>query len=190
MEEVFLKINNFGCERKEITIEIHESGNELFIKREVYAEGKFKDLVCRIRLPVQVVEGQVSCKFNPNEKSGQLSLKISNQSPSEFVGRYEICEFPLEADENATEDNMELNINQTDDFFVFEPKNRLKSMARASIALDNKQLIFLVTYESVAKTRKITLPMGISLNQIVVENAPIGKKSYYFEKTTHCNKYS
>jgi len=114
-----LKINNFGCERKEITIEIHESGNELFIKREVYAEGKFKDLVCRIRLPVQVVEGQVSCKFNPNEKSGQLSLKISNQSPSEFVGRYEICEFPLEADEHATEDNMELNINQTDDFFCF-----------------------------------------------------------------------
>jgi len=55
-------------------------------------------------------------------------------------------------------------------------------MARASIALDNKQLIFLVTYESVAKTRKITLPMGISLNQIVVENAPIGKKVTILKK--------
>jgi len=184
-----LKVSNFCCELNEIVIEIHDNGNELYMKRVVYTGEIWKDLICRLKLPVQVNEKNITCTYNREFKNGQLTARLTSQGTDEIVGIVNVCKFDIEADPTSTMQNIELNIEQTDDTFEFSPKNKMNVRASVSVVLENKTLLYDVKFETlsqtVTKSRKITLPIPfLGSSQVVTQDCPLGKKVVVHKKPT------
>jgi len=172
-----LKINSFGCELDELTVEVHNDGNELFLKRGVIIDGVHTDLVTRIKLPDKVTKESSSASYDKKEKNGELVFRMG-QLINDFVGTYEICEYTIEGDPNSQKDSIEFDISQTNDAFIFVPKEKCKSSCRITASLENNTLKFMTTIdgEDVTKVRTIKIPIPISPSQVLLEEFSIGKK--------------
>jgi len=69
-----LKINNFGCELDQLVVEVHNDGNELYIKRGVIIDGVHTDLVTRIRLPEKVTHSSTSATYEKKRKKWGINI--------------------------------------------------------------------------------------------------------------------
>jgi len=176
-----LKMNNFGCDLSQITIEVHNDGSELYIKRNVMMDGVHTDLVTRIKLPDKVTHNSTSATYNKAEKNGELIFRMG-QVINDFVGEHDICDFTIEGDESSTKDSLDFDITQTNDSFVFLPKEKVKQFCRVTALLDGNNLKFVVTHDDVTKIRTIKIPVPISPEQVKLEDNIIGKKITIFKK--------
>jgi len=170
-----LKINNFGCELGELTVEVHNDGNELYIKRGVIIDAVHTDLVTRIRLPEKVTQTSTSATYEKNEKNGELIFKMG-QVISNFVGSHEICDFTIEGDDNSKSEDLEFDISQTNDSFTFVPKEKVNPSCRVSAMLEDNTLKFIITHGDITKIRTIKIPVPISPSQVHLENHTVGEK--------------
>jgi len=176
-----LKMNNFGCEINQITVEVHNDGSELYIKRNVIVDGIQTDLVTRIKLPDKVTHSSTTATYKKNEKNGELVFRMG-QVINDYVGEHEICEFTIEGDETSTKDSLDFDITQTNEAFIFLPKEKVKQSSRVTAMLENNNLKFVVTHDDVTKIRTIKIPVPISPEQVEQVPHTIGRKITIFKK--------
>jgi len=171
-----LTINNVGCDLNQLSLEVHNDGNELYIKRSVIIDHIHHDLKTKIRLPDKVTQNSTSATYNRNEKNGELVFRMG-QVISDFVGTYDICDFTVEGEDNSeTPEDLEFDISQTNESFIFVPRAKAKSSCRVSALLENNSLKFIVTHGDVTKIRTIKIPVPISPVQVILEDHTVGKK--------------
>jgi len=125
------------------------------------------------------------------KKNGELVFKMG-QVISNYVGIHEICDFTTEGDEKSTSEDLEFDISQTNDSFIFVPKGNVHPSCRVSALLEDNTLKFIITHGDVTKIRTIKIPVPISPAQVQLENYTIGKKITIHKKpniTEHQNDF-
>jgi len=168
-------MNNLGCDLNQITVEIHNDGTELYIKRNVTINDVNTDLITRIKLVDKVTEHSSSATYHKKENNGELIFKMA-QVIDDFVGEYDICEFTIEGDDSSTKDSLEIDISQTNETFVFTPKEKIKPSCRISASLENNALKYLISHDDVTSVKTIKIPVPIRPEQVEHSDYTLGKK--------------